>query len=130
MSKLRYTEEGSVRVIRGCIVIVEGFKNCINGQVIRFGYGTMGIIIGFDETLAQVLIVRQQSQLKTGDKALATLEPFTTPTGDRFIGRIFNPLGEPMDALGPIEADAMSPIFVDAFDPPEKDRLQNPGDRA
>jgi len=113
-TKLRYTEEGTVRVIRGCIVIVEGFKNCINGQVIRFGYGTMGVIIGFDETVAQVLIVRQQTQLKTGDKAQATLEPFNTPTGDNFIGRIFNPLGEPMDSLGPIKADAMSPIFVDA----------------
>ena len=66
MAKLRYTEEGVVRVIRGCIVIVEGFKNCINGQVIRFGYGTMGVIIGFTEKEAQVLIVRQQTQLKTG----------------------------------------------------------------
>ena len=45
MTKLRYTEEGTVRVIRGCIIIVEGFKNCINGQVIRFGYGTMGAFI-------------------------------------------------------------------------------------
>jgi len=114
MTKLRYTEEGTVRVIRGCIVIVEGFKNCINGQVIRFGYGTMGIIIGFDEKEAQVLIIRQQSQLKTGDKALATLEPFNTPVGDNFIGRIISPLGEPMDALGPVKADMMSPIFIDA----------------
>ncbi|MEK7377160.1 MAG: hypothetical protein AABZ57_08400, partial [Candidatus Margulisiibacteriota bacterium] len=65
MVELRYTEEGVVRVIRGCIVIVEGFKNCINGQVIRFGYGTMGIIVGFDEREAQVLIIRQQVNLKT-----------------------------------------------------------------
>jgi len=114
MSKLRYTEEGTVRVIRGCIVIVEGFKNCINGQVIRFGYGTMGIIIGFTEKEAQILIIRQASQLKTGDKALATLEPFETPVGNNFIGRIVNPLGEPMDALGPLQPDAMSSIFVDA----------------
>jgi len=114
MAKLHYTEEGTVRVIRGCIVIVEGFKNCINGQVIRFGYGTMGIIIGFTEKEAQVLIIRQQTQLKTGDKAMASLEPFNTPVGDKFIGRIVNPIGEPMDALGPIKVDAMSPIFVDA----------------
>jgi len=79
MAQLRYTEEGSVRVIRGCIVLVEGFKNCINGQVIRFGYGTMGVIIGYNEEEAQVLIIRQQQSLKTGDKALATLEPFVTP---------------------------------------------------
>ncbi|MCK5215608.1 MAG: F0F1 ATP synthase subunit alpha [Candidatus Omnitrophica bacterium] len=114
MAELRYKEEGTVRVIRGCIVIVEGFKNCINGQVIRFGYGTMGIIIGFTEEVAQVLIIRQQANLKTGDKAYATLEPFITPVGEKFIGRIVNPLGEPMDCLGPVEADEMAPIFVDA----------------
>lgn len=114
MVELRYTEEGVVRVIRGCIVIVEGFKNCINGQVIRFGYGTMGIIVGFDEREAQVLIVRQAVNLKTGDKALASLEPFNTPVGSKFIGRIINPLGEPKDGLGTLHHDEMRPIFVDA----------------
>ncbi len=114
MVELRYTEEGVVRVIRGCIVIVDGFKNCLSGQVIRFGYGTMGIIIGFDAEQAQVLIIRQVDQLKTGDKALATLEPFTTPVGRNFIGRIVNPLAEPMDGLGPIEPDEVGPIFVQA----------------
>ncbi|MDZ4241450.1 MAG: F0F1 ATP synthase subunit alpha [Candidatus Omnitrophota bacterium] len=114
MTELRYTEEGVVRVIRGCIVLVEGFKNCINGQVIRFGYGTSGIILGFDEKEAQVLIVRQTRMLKTGDKAVATLEPFVTPVGNKFIGRILNPLGEPLDGLGPLEVDTTRPIFIDA----------------
>jgi len=114
MPDLHYTEEGRIRVIRGCIVIVEGFKSCINGQVIHFGYGTKGIIIGFDENEAQVLIIRQQEQLKTGDKAIATMEPFETPVGEGFIGRIVNPLGETMDALGPLKPDAMYPIFIQA----------------
>lgn len=114
MTELRYTEEGTIRVIRGCIVLVEGFKNCLNGQIVRFGYGTMGIIIGFNEEESQVLIVRQQSQLKTGDKCVATLEPFNTPVGQNFIGRIINPLGEALDGLGPLKPDKMAPIFVDA----------------
>ncbi len=114
MADLRYTEEGRIRVIRGCIVIVEGFKSCINGQVIKFGYGTKGIIIGFSEDEAQVLIIRQQEQLKTGDRAIATMEPFETPVGENFIGRIVNPLGETMDGLGPLKQDAMYPIFIQA----------------
>ena len=114
MTDLRYTEEGTIRVIRGCIVLVEGFRNCINGQIVRFGYGTMGVILGFNEAEAQVLIVRQQSNLKTGDKAVATLEPFNTPVGENFVGRIVSPLGEPMDALGPLKSDIMAPIFVSA----------------
>ena len=114
MAELKYTEEGVVKVIRGCIVIVEGFKSCLNGQIIRFGYGTKGIIVGFDEKEAQVLIVQQQKSLKTGDKAIASLEPFNTPVGEKFIGRIVNPLAEPMDGLGALEYETMYPIFVDA----------------
>ena len=114
MADLRYTEEGRIKVIRGCIVLVEGFKSCINGQVIKFGYGTKGIILGFSEDEAQVLIIRQQEELKTGDKAIATMEPFETPVGENFIGRIVNPLGETMDGLGPLKHDAMYPIFIQA----------------
>jgi len=114
MVELRYKEEGRVRVIRGCIVIVEGLKSCINGQVVRFGYGTKGVIIGFDENEAQVLIIRQQERLKTGDLVSATLEPFDTPVGDNFIGRIINPLGEPLDGLGPLKPEGTRPIFIEA----------------
>ncbi len=114
MVDLRYTEIGTVKCIRGCIVFVTGFKNCINGQLIKFGYGTMGIIVGFDENDAQVLIVKETEPLKTGDRAVASLEPFLTPVGNKFIGRIVNPLGETLDGLGPLEIDEMAPIFIEA----------------
>lgn len=114
MADLQYTEFGVVRCIRGCIVTVSGFKNCLNGQLIKFGYGTAGMIVGFDQVEAQVLIVREDEKIKTGDRAVASLEPFNTPVGNKLIGRIVNPLIEPLDGLGPIEADTMYPIFRDA----------------
>ncbi len=118
--KLQYTEVGQVKAIRGCIVIVSGFKNCINGQLVRFGYGTIGTIVGFTETEAQVLIIKETEKIRTGQEAAASIEPFNTPVGKNFIGRIVNPLGEPMDGLGPIAADEMYPIFPDS--PPILDR--------
>ncbi len=114
MTDLRYTEVGAVRCIRGCIIVINGFKHCINGQLIRFGYGTLGSIVGFDEDEAQALIVRENEKIKTGDRAIATLEPFNTPVGNKLIGRIVNPLGEPIDGLGPLEYDEMYPIFIEA----------------
>ncbi len=114
MGTLRYTEEGVVRCIRGCIVLATGFRNCINGQLIQFGYGTEGIILGFDEEEAQILIVKEETKIKTGDKAIASLEPFNTSVGNKFIGRILNPLGETLDGLGPLESDTNYPIFIDA----------------
>lgn len=120
MIELKYTEVGRVKSIRGCIIIVEGFQNCINGQLISFGLGTQGIIVGFNEKEAYVLIVKQTSEIKTGDEARASLEPFNVPVGKNFIGRIVNPLCEPQDSLGLIEPDAQYPIFPIA--PPILDR--------
>src|SRR3989344_5948829 len=114
MADLRYTEVGTVRCIRGFIVVVRGFQHCISGQLIKFGYGTEGIIVGFDSEEAQVLIVKETERIKTGDKAIASLEPFNTPVGNKLIGRIVNPLGEPLDSLGALQHDAMYPIFIEA----------------
>ena len=66
---LQYTEVGTVKAMRGCIVFVRGFRNCINGQLIKFGYGTIGMIVGFNEQEAQVLIIKETDKIKTGDKA-------------------------------------------------------------
>ena len=114
MAELRYTEVGYVKSIRGCIVVASGFRNCINGQLINFGFGTQGIIVGFNEEEAHVLIVKQATEIKTGDEARASLEPFNVPVGEKFIGRIVNPLCEPFDGLGPIEPDRFLPIFPKA----------------
>ncbi len=118
--KLQYTEIGTVKAIRGCIVIVTGLANCINGQLIRFGYGTLGMVVGFTHDEAQVLILKESSKIRTGDDATASIEPLVTPVGKNFIGRIVNPLCEPLDGLGPIEPDYTAPIFPES--PPILDR--------
>ena len=111
---LEYTEVGTVKAMRGCIVLIRGFRNCINGQLIKFGYGTIGMIVGFNEQEAQVLVIKEVEKIKTGDKAVASIEPFETPVGEKFIGRILSPLSEPLDGLGPIEWVQKNPIFPES----------------
>lgn len=114
MAELKYTEVGKVKSIRGCIVIVVGFNNCINGQLVEFGFGTFGTILGFDKKEAQILIIKEVTPIRTGDEVHASLEPFNVPVGDNFLGRIVNPLCDPCDSLGPITPDAHYPIFPTA----------------
>ncbi|MDD5071016.1 MAG: F0F1 ATP synthase subunit alpha [Candidatus Omnitrophica bacterium] len=114
MPKLNYKEYGTVQKIRGCIVTMTGLDNCINGQLVQFGYGTEGIIIGFDADEAQILLVKENSVLRTGDKGEMTMEPFETPVGDNFIGRVVNVLGEPLDDLGPLKISGYASIFPES----------------
>ncbi len=126
MPELKYTEVGYVKSIRGCIVIVTGLKNCINGQLIDFGFGTRGMIVGFNEQEAYVLILKETEKIKTGDEVRASLKPFNVPVGENFIGRIVNSLCEPMDSLGPIKPDAYYPIFPTAPAILERQPLNSP----
>jgi len=111
MAPLEYKEYGIVKKIRGCIVEVEGLKNCINGQVIRFGPGTEGIIMGFTGDSSGVLLIKDKNPPKTGDRATMTLKPYDTPVGEEFVGRVINVLGEPLDNLPPIEPKHYAAIF-------------------
>ncbi len=120
MPELRYTEIGHVKSIRGCIAIVEGLHSCVSGQLVYIGMGTLATIVGFNQEEAHALILKENSHIKTGDEVRASLEPFNVPVGDNFIGRVINPLCEPQDSLGPIEASDENPIFPIA--PPILDR--------
>ncbi|MBF0479856.1 MAG: F0F1 ATP synthase subunit alpha [Candidatus Omnitrophica bacterium] len=114
MSELKYTEVGYVKSIRGCIVVVIGLKRSINGQVVHFGFGTIGMVIGFTEEETHVLIIKETSKVTTGGEVRTSLEPFNVPVGKKFIGRIVTSLCEPFDGLGPIEADEHVSIFPPA----------------
>ncbi|OGW79796.1 MAG: F0F1 ATP synthase subunit alpha [Omnitrophica bacterium RIFCSPLOWO2_12_FULL_44_17] len=111
-SDLRYKEFGVVKSVCGCVVNVLNLKNCFLGQLVRFGYGTEGIIMGFNPDSAMVLVVKQNEPLSAGTKVEATLEPFNMPTGEKFMGRVVNPLGEALDGQGDIEPDEMLPYFA------------------
>mgnify|MGYP000505615178 CR=1 FL=1 len=113
-TNLRYKEYGIVKSAAGCITNVIGLQNCFLGQLLKFGYGTEGIIMGFDTQNAQVLMVKEHEPVQPGAKVLASLEPFYMPAGQNFIGRIINPLGESMDGLGPVKPDEFIPYFNEA----------------
>lgn len=111
MSDLKYKEYGIVRSVSGCIVKVGGFKNCFLGQLVRLGIGTEGIIMGFTEDVAQILIVKEQEPITPGKEVVATLEPFNMPIGQGTIGRVMNPLGDALDGLDPIKFEGVIPYF-------------------
>ncbi len=111
MSDLKYKEYGIVKSVSGCIVKVGNFKNCFLGQLVKFGMGTEGIIMGFTLDTAQVLIVKEQEPITPGHEVVATLEAFNMPVGKNTVGRIISPLGDAMDGLGPVQFEEVIPYF-------------------
>ena len=107
-------EYGFVKEVHKSIARVGGLKNCMNGQIVHFGYETKGIIAGFDEDDILVLILKATEKIRPHDRVFTKLETFTTAVGDKFQGRIITALSEPCDGKGDIKPDDRYPIFQEA----------------
>lgn len=108
---LQMKERGTVAEMKQDIVHVVGLANCMNGQLVQIGDVAEGVIVGFDEEYALVLLVRQTGTVKPGDQATSLMQSFTVPVGDAFIGRRVDALGVPVDGRGPIIASKRYPVF-------------------
>ena len=107
-------EVGRVRSIRELIVKVAGLPSCMNGQMVQFADGARGMVMGFTEEHALVLLFGNKARVRAGDEVYSRGQPFAIPVGEAFIGRVVSSVGEPIDGQGPIESQAANPIFREA----------------
>lgn len=104
-------EVGHVESVRQFVVIASGLPFCINGQIVEFANGVLGLVVGFTETEIQILVLGDASDIRAGDEVYNKGKSLNLPVGDAFIGRLVNGLCQPQDGLGPIEQDDIFPVF-------------------
>lgn len=110
---LQIKDTGRVTEIRQAICKVSGLSTCLNGQQIYFPNEAPGMVVGFTEDEASVLLLKGNQGLRAGAPVYGLREIFDIPVGDAFVGRIVNPLGEPIDGKGPIKSSSRRSIFCD-----------------
>lgn len=105
-------EVGIVESVRKFIVNVKGMPSCINGQMVQFAGGPLGIVMGFNETKVQILVLGDATGIRAGDQIYNKGDFLVLPVSDNFIGRVVDPLCQPQDGRGPIEAQGHYPAFI------------------
>ena len=110
-SLLETKEVGTIKEIKKAIASVVGLPSCLYGQMVHLPNDLKGMVIGFDEEEVMVLVLGDETQLRSGDKAISKSEPFKVPVGKGFIGRVVDSLSRPCERRGKIEADDFYPIF-------------------
>lgn len=108
---LQLKEHGIVAEMKQDIVHISGLANCMNGQLVQIGDAAEGVIVGFDQEYALVLIVAQTGTIKPGDRASSLIQSFSVPVGEGFLGRRVDALAMPSDGRGAIVASKRYPIF-------------------
>jgi F-type H+-transporting ATPase subunit alpha len=83
-------------------------------ELLEFPGGLMGMVLNLEEDNVGVALLGDDTGIKEGDPVKRTGKLFSVPVGDAVMGRVVNPLGQPIDGLGPIESKETRPVELKA----------------
>ena len=98
-------EVGTVAETGDGIARVEGLPSAMTNELLRFEDGTLGLALNLDVREIGVVILGDQQGIDEDQPVYRTGEVLSVPVGDGFLGRVVNPLGEPIDGLGDIASE-------------------------
>jgi len=107
-------EIGRVVAASDGIARVEGLPSVIANELLRFEDGTLGLAQNLDTRDIGVIILGDFTGIEEGQQVHRTGEVLSVPVGDKYLGRVVDPLGNPIDDLGPIEAEGRRALELQA----------------
>ncbi len=96
------------------IARVEGLPSVMANELLEFEDGTLGIALNLDVREIGVVILGDFAGIEEGQQVRRTGEVLSVPVGDGYLGRVVDPLGQPMDGLGDVETDARRALELQA----------------
>jgi F-type H+/Na+-transporting ATPase subunit alpha len=108
------TEVGHVIDAADGICHVEGLPGVMANELVKFADGTLGLAQNLDENEIGVVILGPFAGVEAGMEVTRTGEVLSVPVGDGYLGRVVDPLGNPIDGLGAIKAEARRALEIQA----------------
>jgi F-type H+/Na+-transporting ATPase subunit alpha len=107
-------EIGRVSEAGDGIARVEGLPGVMANELLRFEDGTLGLALNLDVREIGVVVLGEFSGIEEGQEVRRTGEILSVPVGDAFLGRVVDPLGNPIDGLGDIQAESRRALELQA----------------
>ena len=96
------------------IAHVEGLPSVMTQELLEFPGGVLGVALNLDEHSVGVVILGEFEKIEQDQQVKRTGEVLSVPVGDAFLGRVINPLGQPIDGRGDIDAETRRALEVQA----------------
>ena len=96
------------------IAHVEGLPSVMTQELLEFPGGVLGVALNLDEHSIGAVILGDFEKIEEGQQVKRTGEVLSVPVGDAFLGRVVNPLGQPIDGRGDIEAETRRALEIQA----------------
>lgn len=108
--KMELLDTGKVISVGDGVAMIHGLENAMLSELVLFNNGIYGMVLSLEEDAVGVVIFGDDSTIKEDDEVRRTNKIVEIPVGDNFLGRVINPLGQPIDGLEPIESKKTRPI--------------------
>ncbi len=109
-SKATFEEEGKVISVGDGIAYVSGLTNLMLNELVRFENGSYGMALNLETDFVGVVMLGEYKDIKEDSPVKRTKTVVSVPVGDSLIGRIVNPIGEPIDGKGKVSSNKFEPI--------------------
>ncbi len=101
---------GTVVSVGDGIAQVYGLQGAMASELVEFPDGTLGMATNLEEDSVGVTILGPYEQIAEGDQVRTTGRIVQVPVGEALLGRVVNPLGQPIDGKGPVQTTAFNPV--------------------
>ena len=120
------TEVGEVIAIGDGVARVSGLENVMSSELVELPNGVFGMALNLEDDNVGLVLFGDSRKVKEGDLAKRTERVIEVPVGDAMLGRVVNPLGQPMDGKGPVESDTHLPIERKALGVMQRQPVKQP----
>ena len=104
------SEVGEVLEVGDGVARVSGLENVMSSELVELPNGVFGMALNLEEDNVGLVLFGESRLVKEGDLAKRTGRVVEVPVGDAMLGRVVNPLGQPIDGKGPINTEHSLPI--------------------
>ena len=107
---IEVSDVGTVIEVGDGIARAHGLDNVMAGELVEFSNGVIGMTQNLEESNVGIVILGPYTDIKEGDEVRRTGRIMQVPVGEELLGRVVNPLGQPIDGKGPVETTKSRPI--------------------
>src|ERR1700759_866598 len=119
-------EVGRVLEVGDGIARVYGLSGVMAGEMVEFPSGITGMALNLEENSVGVIILGDYLQIAEGDEVRSTGRLLSVPVGDELLGRVVDPLGNPLDGKGPVVTKNRRPVEIIAPGVAERQSVSEP----
>jgi F-type H+-transporting ATPase subunit alpha len=112
--KVESRSVGTVEAVYDGVAIASGLANVEASELVTFSNGVAGLALDLRRDSVGIVVMGDYSGIEEGDEVRATGKIASVPVGEAMIGRVVDPLGNPVDGKGPIKASGSRPVMATA----------------